>query len=87
MNKIAPNLSALLNSSISAKLIVLAGGLSALANIPACDILVLGRSKNATMGFSLVGFHVHRGLVYFSDLVASVPEVYRRKAARALAAK
>lgn len=87
MNNIAPNLSALLSSGIAAKLIGTAGGLSSLANIPSCDILVLGRSKSNTVGISLTGYHNHWGLIYFSDLVTAVPDAYKRKAARALAAK
>lgn len=65
----------------------MAGGLPALVKIPASDILVLGRSKTPQLGFTLSGNVNHRGLIYFSDLITSVPENYKRKAARALAGK
>ena len=49
---IAPNLSAITGSSVAAKLIAAAGGLSALAKIPACNLILLGAPKKNLGGFS-----------------------------------
>lgn len=49
---IAPNLSALVGSSVAAKLIAAAGGLAALSKIPACNLILLGAPKRNLAGFS-----------------------------------
>lgn len=52
MGRIAPNLSAIVGSAVAAKLIVTAGGLSALANMPACAVRLLGAKEINLAGFS-----------------------------------
>lgn len=42
MKYIAPNLSALVGSTCASKLMALAGGIDALAKMPACNIQVMG---------------------------------------------
>ena len=49
---IAPNLSAIAGSSVAAKLIAAAGGLSTLSKIPACNLILLGAPKKNLGGFS-----------------------------------
>ncbi len=49
---IAPNLSALVGSSVAAKLIAAAGGLTSLSKIPACNLILLGAPKKNLGGFS-----------------------------------
>ena len=45
MSLVAPNLSAMVGSSIAAKLMGVAGGLVKLSNIPACNVLLLGKNS------------------------------------------
>ncbi|KAJ7951676.1 U4/U6 small nuclear ribonucleoprotein Prp31-like protein [Quillaja saponaria] len=47
-----PNLSAVVGSDVAAKLIGTAGGIAALANMPACHVLLLGSKKKYLAGFS-----------------------------------
>jgi U4/U6 small nuclear ribonucleoprotein PRP31 len=87
MNFIAPNLTAIVGSGTAAKMMGIAGGLTALSKIPACNILVLGAEKKANTGLSSISMARHAGYVYFCDLVFSLPDEYKRKAARILSAK
>lgn len=87
MTFIAPNLSAIVGASTAAKLIGLAGGLSKLSKIPACNLLVLGSQKRQLSGFSKVAMLPHTGFVYYSDIVQDTPPDLRRKAARLVANK
>ena len=84
---IAPNLTVLLGSATAAKIMGLAGGLSALSKIPGCNILVLGAQKNAALGLSRIATGAHAGYIYECDLVVSSPNHIKRKAARLLSAK
>ncbi|XP_003382952.1 PREDICTED: U4/U6 small nuclear ribonucleoprotein Prp31-like [Amphimedon queenslandica] len=87
MSFIAPNLSAIVGSAVAAKLIGIAGGLTALSQMPSCNIQVLGAQKRTLSGFSTAAVVPHTGFVYFSDLVQNTSEDYRKKAAKFLAAK
>ena len=49
---IAPNLSILVGAPIAAKLMGVAGGLSALAEMPSCNLQLLGNQKKTLSGFS-----------------------------------
>ena len=59
MGMIAPNVSALVGSELTAKLIGLVGGIKALANIPSCNIQVLGSTKKNS---SFLGSFQHHNL-------------------------
>lgn len=87
MAYVAPNLSAIVGSATAAKLMGVAGGLSQLCKMPACNILVLGAQKNTLSGFSSTAILPHTGFVYYSSLVQSLPVDLRKKAARLVAAK
>lgn len=50
MTFIAPNLSVIVGASTAAKLVGLAGGLTRLSKIPACNLLVLGAQKKTLSG-------------------------------------
>jgi U4/U6 small nuclear ribonucleoprotein PRP31 len=87
MSFIAPNLSAIVEAKTAAKLLGLAGGLTKLAKMPACNVLVLGAQKKVLSGFSKVAMLPHTGYIYYSELVQdTIPEL-RRKAARLMANK
>ncbi|CAA7061613.1 unnamed protein product [Microthlaspi erraticum] len=54
MGSVAPNLSAIVGSAVAAKLMGTAGGFTALAKMPACDVQVLGHKRKNLVGFTLV---------------------------------
>lgn len=87
MTYVAPNLSAIVGSAVAAKLMGVAGGLTQLCKMPACNILVLGSQKNTLSGFSSTAILPHTGFVYYTPLVQSLPPDLRKKAARLVAAK
>jgi U4/U6 small nuclear ribonucleoprotein PRP31 len=87
MTFIAPNLSVLIGASTAAKIMGIAGGLTNLAKIPSCNILLLGQQKKTLSGFSSTQMLPHTGYIYYSEVVQSVPPDLRRKVARVLAAK
>lgn len=87
MTFIAPNLCAIVGASTAAKLIGLAGGLTKLSKIPACNLLVLGAQKKTLSGFSKVAMLPHTGYIFYCDIVQDTPPDLRRKAARLVANK
>lgn len=87
MTFIAPNVSVIVGASTAAKLLGIAGGLSKLSKMPACNVLVLGAQKKVLSGFSKVTMLPHTGYIYYSQIVQDTPPDMRRKAARLVAAK
>lgn len=87
MKYLAPNTSQLVGTRIAAQLIGLAGGVAELARIPSCNLQVLGQEKKVLSGFSSAAALKHTGVLFFSDLVQSVPPYLRMKACRAVAGK
>ncbi|ELT98453.1 hypothetical protein CAPTEDRAFT_177631 [Capitella teleta] len=87
MTFIAPNLSTIVGASTAAKLMGVAGGLTNLSKMPACNVLVLGAQKRSLSGFSASALLPHTGFIYYSDYVQSRPADLRKKAARLVAAK
>lgn len=51
---IAPNLSIIVGASTAAKIMGVAGGLTKLSKMPACNVMVLGSQKKTLSGFSQV---------------------------------
>lgn len=87
MALVAPNVSAIVGAAVAAQLMGAAGGLTRLAKLPACNILVLGQQRKTLSGFSRVHTQPHIGCVYQSQLVQDAPPDLRRRAARLIAAK
>lgn len=87
MTFIAPNLSMIIGASTAAKMLGIAGGLTKLSKMPACNVLVLGSQKRTLSGFSKVQMLPHTGFVYYSQIVQDTTPDLRRKAARLLSAK
>ncbi|XP_041364240.1 U4/U6 small nuclear ribonucleoprotein Prp31-like [Gigantopelta aegis] len=87
MTFISPNLSIIVGASVAAKLMGIAGGLTNLSKMPACNILVLGAQKRTLSGFSTTAILPHTGFIYYSAIVQKAPPDLRRKAARLVAAK
>lgn len=53
-----------------------AGGLTKLCKMPACNVLVLGSQKTTLSGFSQVTTLPHTGFIYYSEIVQDTPPVY-----------
>nr|XP_025039312.1 U4/U6 small nuclear ribonucleoprotein Prp31 [Pelodiscus sinensis] len=87
MSFIAPNLSIIVGASTAAKVMGIAGGLTNLSKMPACNIMLLGAQRRTLSGFSSTSVLPHTGYIYHSDIVQSLPPDLRRKAARLVAAK
>ncbi|KAJ3038605.1 U4/U6 small nuclear ribonucleoprotein Prp31 [Rhizophlyctis rosea] len=87
MGFIAPNLSALVGSTVAAKMMGLAGGVTALTKIPACNIVVLGNVKKTNTGLASGGQMKYGGIIYSAPIVMDTASDYKKKAARKLAAK
>lgn len=87
MERIAPNLSAVVGTEIAAKLMGTAGGLSALAKMPACNVQVLGAKKKNLAGFSTATSQLHVGFLEQAEIFQSTPPSLRTRACRLVAAK
>ncbi|KAM6495719.1 hypothetical protein JOM56_008425 [Amanita muscaria] len=87
MNTLAPNLSAIVGTTTAAKLLGVAGGLSGLAKMPACNAHLLGAQKKITAGFSTATQRRHTGFIYQSEIVTQTPPEYRSKVQRTVGAK
>ena len=87
MSLIAPNLCRIIGAGTAAMLVSQAGGLSPLAKMPACNVLILGKQKKTLSGFSTSAVLPHTGFIYHHPIVQSLPPDLRRKAARLLSAK
>lgn len=79
MTFIAPNLSMIIGASTAAKILGVAGGLTKLSKIPACNVLVLGAQRKTLAGFSKTQMLPHTGFIYYSQIVQSATPVSGRK--------
>ncbi|KAK6922162.1 Prp31 C-terminal, partial [Dillenia turbinata] len=87
MGYIAPNLSAIVGSAVAAKLMGTAGGLTALAKMPACNVQLLGAKKKTLAGFSTATSQFRVGFLELTEIFQSTPPSLRMRACRLLAAK
>ncbi|XP_078443678.1 pre-mRNA processing ribonucleoprotein binding region-containing protein [Wolffia australiana] len=87
MGYIAPNLSTIVGSAVAAKLMGTAGGLSALAKMPACNVQLLGAKKKNLAGFSTATSQFRVGYLEQTEVFQSTPPSLRIRACRLLAAK
>lgn len=87
MKKLAPNLSELLGSSLSAKLISLAGGVEKLAKLPSSSIQILGAEKALFRFKQGKGTPPKHGVIFRHPLVRSAKAKDRGKISRFLASK
>jgi nucleolar protein 56 len=87
MNEIAPNLTELIGSTLSAKLISLAGGLENLAKMPASTIQVLGAEKALFRALKTGSKPPKHGVIFQHVLLHQSPKWQRGKIARAIAGK
>jgi len=87
MQKLAPNISAILGSTLGARLISLAGGLNKLALLPASRIQVLGAEKALFKHVIKGSKPPKHGVIFQHALIRNSPKRLRGKIARALATK
>lgn len=73
MSFVAPNLSAVVGSAVAGKLIGAAGGLSALAGMPACNVQLIGFEKNDLAGFSTATSQLRVGYAEDTEIVRMTP--------------
>lgn len=86
MTKIAPSLSTLLGTAVAGKIISAVGGLDKLAEMPACNIQVLGIEHGNALGMSALGTGKHKGFLAQVDLAKNAGRD-QKKVIRMLAAK
>lgn len=84
MQVVAPNLCQLVGSAIASKLISAAGGIDKLANMPACNVQLLGGQRAAQVGFALMERN-HTGIFGQMDLVKEAPKKFQMQLVRMLA--
>ncbi|XP_042410023.1 U4/U6 small nuclear ribonucleoprotein Prp31 homolog [Zingiber officinale] len=87
MGYIAPNLSAIIGSTVAAKFMGIAGGLSALAKMPSCNVQLLGAKKKTLAGFSTTTSQFRVGYLEQAEIFQSTPPSLRTRACRLLASK
>uniref|UniRef100_A0A0E0AJY1 Nop domain-containing protein n=2 Tax=Oryza glumipatula TaxID=40148 RepID=A0A0E0AJY1_9ORYZ len=87
MGYIAPNLSAIVGSAVASKLMGTAGGLGALAKMPACNVQLLGAKKKNLAGFSSATSQFRVGYLEQTEVFQSTPPALRTRACRLIAAK
>ncbi|KAL8140114.1 hypothetical protein V2J09_006135 [Rumex salicifolius] len=84
---IAPNLSAIIGTSVAGKLMATAGGLSSLAYITSCNVRLLGAKKTNLAGCSSAMFWFCEGYIEQTEIFDSTPPPLRIRACRILASK
>ena len=90
MGVIAPNLSAIVGTMVAAALLGKTGGLRALANVPSCDLQVVGQEKllgSQAAGFGAAATMPNMGLISLCELVQAAPAHLKRKILRVVSAK
>ncbi|CAA7028627.1 unnamed protein product [Microthlaspi erraticum] len=87
MGCLAPNLSAIVGSDVAAKLLVTAGGLSALAKLPSCNVQLLGHKRKNLAGFSTASSQCRVGYLDQTDILQKTPPGLRSRVIRFLAGK
>ena len=87
MKEVAPNITALVGPKLGARLLSLAGGLEALARLPASTIQVLGAEKALFRALRTGGKPPKHGVIFQFPAIHRSPRWQRGKIARALAAK
>lgn len=65
----------IVGASTAAKILGIAGGLTKLSRMPACNVLTLGQQKKLLSGFSQAAALPHTGFIYFSQIVQDTQPV------------
>lgn len=87
MNIFAPNLTYLIGSLTAAQLINHAGGLTSLAQKPACNIPPIGANRASGLGLATnVGVR-QQGFLYYSPIIQGIRQDLKKQAMRIVSAK
>ena len=81
MERMAPNISALVGTHIAARIIGQVGGLRALSVMPSCNIMLVGQQKQVMEGMGMSNLR-HTGIVFQSDIIQNCPNDLKKKACR-----
>lgn len=88
MERLAPNVTALVGVEVASKLVGAAGGIMQLSRIPAGNIQVIGSGgRKHLAGLSSASVGLHSGFIAEAPLVAEVAPEYKKQAQRLLSAK
>jgi nucleolar protein 56 len=87
MKEIAPNMSSIVGSVISARLISIAGGLENLAKMPASTLQVLGAEKALFRALKTGSRPPKHGIIFQYALIHQAPKWLRGKIARVLSGR
>mmetsp|Transcript_16187 Transcript_16187/g.27889 ORF Transcript_16187/g.27889 Transcript_16187/m.27889 type:complete len:503 (+) Transcript_16187:3-1511(+) len=87
MSIMAPNLTAIIGSDVTAQLLAIVGGLDKLTKIPSCNVQVIGKGHSSLNGFSRVASMRHFGVIHACKLVQDCLSDHRRKAMRVVAGR
>lgn len=89
MERWAPNICALIGSSLAAKLLASTGGLAELSKIPSCNLQILGKVKatSSARGGMATTSRSHAGYLTECDLVTAMPNYLKMRAVKAVAGK
>ena len=87
MEKVAPNLSAVLGTAVGARILAKAGSLAKMGTMPASTIQVLGAEKALFRALKTGSNPPKHGILFQHAVVHAAPRWQRGKIARAIAAK
>jgi U4/U6 small nuclear ribonucleoprotein PRP31 len=90
MESLAPNVCAIVGPTLAARLLGLAGGIGELANLPACNLQVLGQLKHSALsraGLSTYHTRPHMGILAECDIIQRCPTHLQRRALKLVASK
>ena len=87
MKEIAPNITAVLGTTVGARILAKAGSLRKLSSMPASTIQVLGAEKALFRALKTGSNPPKHGLLFQHSVVHAAPRWQRGKIARAIAAK
>lgn len=87
MSRIAPNVTAIIGSSVASQLISATGGIKQLSMIPAGNIQVIGSTRKELLGLSIASAKLHAGFIDQCDLVQNTAPENQTRAQRLVAAK
>ncbi|QLH74719.1 MAG: ribosomal biogenesis protein [Methanomassiliicoccales archaeon] len=87
MQKVAPNLTALLSANLAARMISLAGGLGRLSKLPSSTLQLLGAEKALFLHLRTGKRPPKHGIIFQHPLVNKAPYWQRGKVARTLGGK
>ena len=79
MTRIAPNLTKLIGSSVTAKIISKTGGLKKLSQIPSCNIQMIGHERKNLAGLSKHGKTIYVGFLGECEIVVEALDESKMK--------